>query len=89
VFLFFLLFYYYCLVLIFFAYRSGKKKRKYAVADRMTIEEIYENVASSRLTFDYIAMLIVAALIGAVGLFVIFCCIYIHEILLNTARSVQ
>tara|TARA_A100001015_G_scaffold240617_1_gene274418 strand:- start:647 stop:1942 length:1296 start_codon:yes stop_codon:yes gene_type:complete len=48
---------------------KGKKKRKYKVSDRMTTQEILEQVDSgSHLTFDFLAMTAVASLIAAVGL---------------------
>ena len=50
--------------------QSGeKKRRKYATADRMSIEEIFYSVDSgSHLTFDYLAMVVVAGSIAAAGL---------------------
>lgn len=49
--------------------QAGKKKRKYKLSDRMTVEEIFENVDSqSHLTFDYLMMVVVAAIIAGVGL---------------------
>lgn len=49
--------------------QGQKKKRKYILSDRMTVEEIYEIIdGQSHLTFDYLAMICVAALIAAVGL---------------------
>ncbi len=46
-----------------------RKRKKYAVTDRQTIEEIYEIVDSGmHLTFDYMALTVVAAMISGVGL---------------------
>jgi hypothetical protein len=46
-----------------------KKVRKYATSDRMTVEEIYENVdLQTHLTFDYLMMVCAASMIAAVGL---------------------
>jgi len=46
-----------------------KKKRKYAVTDRMTVEEIFDSIDSqSHLTFDYLAMVLFSAVIAAIGL---------------------
>mmetsp|Transcript_28956 Transcript_28956/g.40713 ORF Transcript_28956/g.40713 Transcript_28956/m.40713 type:complete len:409 (-) Transcript_28956:32-1258(-) len=48
---------------------ATKKKRKYAWTDRMTVEEIFESIDSqSHLTFDYLAMVFVAAVISSMGL---------------------
>lgn len=46
-----------------------KKKRKYKISDRASLEEIYEVVDSANhLTFNYLGFILVAALIAAVGL---------------------
>ena len=48
---------------------GGRKKRKYNMSDRQTIAEIEETIDSgAHLTFDYVAMTFVAAMISAVGL---------------------
>jgi len=50
-------------------YYEKAKKRQYRVAERMSVEEIYQAIDSQiHLTFDYLALLIVAGLIAGVGL---------------------
>merc|ERR1719436_1139242 len=46
-----------------------KKKREYRTSDRLSYEEIYDMVDSQlHLTFDYLALIVVGAVIAGVGL---------------------
>jgi hypothetical protein len=46
-----------------------KKKRNYRISDRMPVEEIYEAIdAESHLTFNFITLVVFAAMISGLGL---------------------
>jgi hypothetical protein len=48
---------------------EGTKKKKYRISDRKSIEEIYEAIDSQiHLTFDFLSLVISAALIAAIGI---------------------
>merc|ERR1719361_1664714 len=48
---------------------SKKKKKKYAVSDRLAYDEVYDTIDGQlHLTFDYLALIAVGAIIAAIGL---------------------
>jgi uncharacterized hydrophobic protein (TIGR00271 family) len=51
------------------AYKAPRKGRAYRMSERMSIQEIYQSIDKEiHMTFDYLALCVIGALISAVGL---------------------